>query len=58
MSDRFNYDKAEADLYESGCPYSEEIYGKMSLNPNLSLNLVKKSEKFPCFCSVKCSLAH
>lgn len=25
MSD-FNYDKAEADLYDSGCPYSEEIY--------------------------------
>lgn len=30
MSDRFNYDKAEADLYESGCPYSEEIYGYRS----------------------------
>lgn len=26
MSNRFNYDKAEADLYDSGCPYSEEIF--------------------------------
>jgi len=24
--DDFNYGKAEADLYDSGCPYSEEIY--------------------------------
>lgn len=24
--DKFNYDKAEADLYDVGCPYSEEIY--------------------------------
>ena len=24
--DKFNYDKAEADLYDSGCHHSEEIY--------------------------------
>lgn len=30
MSDRFDYGKAEADLYDSGCPYSEEIYGYRS----------------------------
>lgn len=27
MSDRFDYDSAEADLYDSGCPYADEIYG-------------------------------
>ena len=26
----FNYDKAEADLYDVGCPYSEDIYGYRS----------------------------
>lgn len=30
MSDYFDYDKAEADLYDSGCPYSEDIYGYRS----------------------------
>lgn len=27
---KFNYGKAEADLFDSGCPYSEEIYGYKS----------------------------
>ncbi|MDO5331979.1 MAG: CFI-box-CTERM domain-containing protein [Bacillota bacterium] len=26
----FNYDKAEADLYDVGCPYSEDVYGYRS----------------------------
>lgn len=30
MSDRFNYDKAEADLFDSGCHHSEDIYGYRS----------------------------
>ncbi len=30
MSNRFDYDKAKADLYDSGCPYSEEIFERRS----------------------------
>ena len=47
MSDRFNYDKAEADLYDSGCHHSEDIYGYLKTTAD-ALLLLRALRQWGC----------